>query len=299
MTYRRPAPELPDWLSRMLPFDRFMVGVEGREMHVMTAGEGRPVVMLHGNPTWGFLWRKVAAVLGSDFRVIVPDLVGLGLSDKPRTAEIHTIENHSRWIATLLEALEVEDFIFVGQDWGAPIGLHSFQRGGPQPAGIVLLNTAVAPPRKDFSPTLFHRFSNLPVVSDLAFSALEFPQAFTWIAQGDWDSIGARETEAYRYPLQDPSARVAPLALARMVPDSQEHPSVPPLHHVRDYLAGFEGPMAAVWGDRDPVLGSVGRYLERFLPSMPMLHTDAGHFLQEEVPFDIADAIQFVDASLD
>lgn len=297
MTQKRPAPPLPDWLERSLPFDRFMVGVEGRQMHVMTAGSGRPVLMLHGNPTWGYLWRKVAAVLGSGFRLVVPDLIGLGLSDKPRQPELHTVENHGRWIGRLIDLLELEDFIFVGQDWGGPIGLHSFTTGR-RPAGMVILNTAFAPPRKDFKPTLFHRFSQLPVVSDLTFKALEFPQAFMWSAQGDWDSLGPREVEAYRYPLREPADRVAPLALARMVPDSHEHPSIPPLRDIRDFLVGFDGPMAAVWGDRDPILGGVGRYFEKLMPRVPILHTDAGHFLQEEVPFEIADAIRYVDGEL-
>ncbi len=298
MTNRRVAPPLPDWLERMLPFERYTLGVEGREMHVMEAGQGRPVLMLHGNPTWGFLWRKVASVLGNGFRVVVPDLIGLGFSDKPREVETHTLENHARWISTLSEALDLQDFIFVGQDWGGPIGLLSFVRGELEPAGIVLLNTVFAPPKPGFQPTAFHRFASTPVVSKVAFSALEFPQSMLWTAQGDWGSIGTRETEAYRLPLAHAADRVAPLAMARMTPDNTEHPSAPPLAAVRDFVLGFDGPMAAVWGDRDPVLGSVGRYLEKVRPDVPVLHTQAGHFLQEEVPFEIADAIRYVDDSL-
>jgi haloalkane dehalogenase len=298
MLHRRDAPELPDWIERMLPFERYTVGVEGRQMHVMEAGEGRAVVMLHGNPTWGFLWRKVASVLGSGYRVVVPDLVGLGLSDKPRDDSAHTLENHARWVATLLAGLELEDFIFVGQDWGGPIGLLASARGAAKPAGMVILNTAFAPPRDDFRPTAFHRFANTPLVSDLAFRALEFPQSMLWTAQGDWDSVDERATRAYRYPLRNPDERAAPLALARMVPDSLDHPSVPPLQEVYDFITSFEGPMAAVWGDADPVLGRVGRFFEKTFPDVPLLHTSAGHFLQEEVPFEIAEAIHYVDSKL-
>jgi haloalkane dehalogenase len=282
----------------MLPFERYTVGVEGRQMHVMEAGEGRPVLVLHGNPTWGFLWRKVASVLGSGYRIIAPDLIGLGLSDKPREAEAHTLENHARWIGTLTASLGLEDFIFVGQDWGGPIGLLSFFQGGAQPAAMVMLNTVFGPPRENFRPTFFHQFSQTPVVSDLAFRAMEFPQAFVWSGQGDWSSIGPRASQAYRYPLRHAEDRIGPLALARMVPDSLEHRSVPPLHDVHDYITSFEGPMAAVWGDRDPVLGSVSRYFENLFPDVPLLHTEAGHFLQEEVPFEIADAIHYVDGEL-
>jgi haloalkane dehalogenase len=79
----------------MVPFTRYRVATrDGIAMHVMEQGAGRPVLMVHGNPSWGFLWRKVAARLPR-LRVVMPDLVGLGLSDKPRDAGFHTLENHA------------------------------------------------------------------------------------------------------------------------------------------------------------------------------------------------------------
>ncbi len=82
-----PAPDVPGWLRPLLPFRRYQVQVAAHRMHVMEAGVGRPVLMVHGNPTWGFLYRKIAARLnGEPLRVLMPDLVGLGLSDKPVTS---------------------------------------------------------------------------------------------------------------------------------------------------------------------------------------------------------------------
>jgi cis-3-alkyl-4-acyloxetan-2-one decarboxylase len=119
-----PAPPLPAWLDRMVPFERSVVDLGEHRVHVMQAGSGRPVLMLHGNPTWGFLWRKVAAELrGEPLRLVMPDLVGLGFSDKPRDLAAHTLENHGRWMAALVERLDLRDLVFVGQDWGGPIGL--------------------------------------------------------------------------------------------------------------------------------------------------------------------------------
>ncbi|MFT3924714.1 MAG: alpha/beta fold hydrolase [Myxococcales bacterium] len=292
-----PAPALPAWLSSELPFERYCVELEGQHVHVMEAGDprGRPVFMLHGNPTWGYLWRKVARELtGERLRLIMPDIVGLGLSDKPREASFHELERHGRIMAGLLEWLELRDVIFAGQDWGGPIGLLAFAENSSLLTGLVLLNTVVGPPRPGFRPTPFHRFARMPLVSELVFRGLGFPQTALWTVQGDKGSIRGQVARAYRFPLRSLRDNVAPLALARMVPDSLEHPSVAALGRAQMVITGYRGPVELVWGDRDPVLGRVRTHLERLLPSARVTRTQAGHFLQEEVPGPIAAAIRRV-----
>jgi len=290
------APALPDWLDRQLPFRRSLVDVGGGiRMHVMEQGEGRPVVMLHGNPTWGYLWRKVAVALaGEPLRIILPDLVGLGLSDKPRDPSAHTLENHARWFGALLDTLELDRFVFVGQDWGGPVGLRALADRPSRVAGLVLANTVIGPPRPGFKSTAFHRFARLPVVSDVAFRVAGFPQNALFWAQGDKRSIRGDVARAYRWPLRHLGDRVAPLALARMVPDSDAHPSIAALRRCQEFVDAFRGPIAVVWGDRDPVLGRVRSFIERRLPSVPVRRTNAGHFLQEEVPDELAAAVRDV-----
>ena len=154
-------PELPAWLEAMFPdgMRRRMVDVDGVDVHVAEWGRGQPVLLLHGNPSWGFLYRKVVAALRGELRLVVPDLVGLGLSDKPRDPSIHTLVNHGRWIGNLIDRLDLDDLIFVGQDWGGPIGLAALEHRAARLRGIVLLNTVVGPPRPGFKPTAFHRFA--------------------------------------------------------------------------------------------------------------------------------------------
>jgi haloalkane dehalogenase len=292
-----PAPALPEWLARQLPFRRSLVDVgDGLRMHVMEQGAGRPVVMLHGNPTWGYLWRKVAAALvGDPVRVILPDLVGLGLSDKPRDPAAHTLENHGRWLAALLDAVVGDEpIVFVGQDWGGPVGLRALADRPSRLAALVLANTVIGPPRPGFRPTTFHRFARMPVVSDVAFRVAGFPQIALWFAQGDRKSISGEVARAYRWPLRHFADRTAPLALARMVPDSHAHPSIASLQRCQELVDGFRGPAAIVWGDRDPVLGRVRSHIERSLPAAPVTRTQAGHFLQEEVPAELAAAVRDV-----
>lgn len=292
------APPIPPWLEHMLPFERYRVRVGAREMHVLEGGDpdGRPVLMLHGNPTWGFLWRKVAAELAATrgLRLLMPDLLGLGLSDKPHLAEEHTLENHGAWMGAFADALELDGVVLVVQDWGGAIGLRAFADRRARLAGLVLLNTVVGPPRPGFRPAAFHRFARLPVLSDVAFRGLELPQRLLFLAQGDRRSIRGDVLRGYRYPLRRYADRVAPLALARMVPDGPSHPSLAALAVCQELVTSFRGPLAIVWGDNDPVLGSVRRHLERLLPHAPVTRTKAGHFLQEEVPREIADAVRDV-----
>lgn len=292
-------PEMPGWLTRMFPpgMRRRMVDVGGANMHVMEWGpeDGRPILMVHGNPSWGFLYRKVVAALlesGERFRFVVPDLVGLGLSDKPHDPRAHSIEAHGAWLGALVDQLDLRDLVFVGQDWGGPIGLHALATRLDRVAAMVILNTVPGPPREGFRATSFHAFSQSRA-ADLVFR-LGFPQNVMTFAQGDKTSILGRTARAYRWPLRRLRDRVAPLALARMVPDTMAHPSVAALRVCQDAITAFTGPIAVVWGDRDPVLGSVVRHVARLLPHATMTRTSAGHFLQEEVPSEIAAAVRDV-----
>ena len=293
----KPPPGLPQWIGRMLPdgVRRYRLDAGGYVMHVMELGQGRPVLMVHGNPTWGFLYRKVMGALARDeVRLVVPDLIGLGFSDKPRLLGEHQLEHHATWLRTLIDTLDLRGLVLVGHDWGGPIGLRAISERPDRVAGLVLLNTVASPPREGFTPTRFHRFGRMPLVSDLAFRGLGFPQNVLARAQGNPASISGDVARAYRYPLRGWRNRAAPLALARMVPHAFDHPSVEPLRRCREFVVGFRGPAAIVWGDRDPILGRVRKWISQLLPAAEVTRTQAGHFLQEEVPDEIAAAVRRV-----
>lgn len=294
------APALPGWISAMLPVRRGAYYLEhgpdtSRRVAFLDEGDRNApaVVMLHGNPTWSFLWRKVIAALPR-YRCVAPDLLGLGLSSILPTLADHSIDRHADALVELLDALELPRYVLVGQDWGGPMLTAIGSRRPDRVAGVVLANTAaILPPRP--RGTAFHRFARLPVVSDLVFRGLGFPQGMLWTVQGDRRSLGwGKVAAAYRWPLRRRQDRIAPLALARMVPDGPDHPSMAALRRGQAWIEGFDGPMALVWGLRDPILGRALRRHELAFPRAPVTTTTAGHFLQEEVPLALAAAIEDV-----
>lgn len=289
-----PAPELPKWIEDQLPLGvkRYLLTIENYKMHVMEWGEGYPVLMLHGNPTWGFLYRKVVQnLLGKEVRLIVPDLIGLGFSSKPSSLKAHTVDNHCRWIQKLLDQLDLDQLVFVGQDWGGPIGIRALSDRPKLMRGLVVMNTIIGPPKEGFKPTWFHRFSWRPFMSNFYFRVLGFPQNGLHKVQGNPDSIQGDVRKAYMYPLNSFWKRVAPLALARMVPNNMDHPTVEGLRKNAKYIQSFNGPSAIVWGHKDPVLGRALSRIQNLLPNADLYETQGGHFIQEEEPVLIAKTI--------
>ena len=297
------APALPPVIARQLDLPRAVYRLQsgpyaGRRLHFIdrpgSDPAARPVVLLHGNPTWSFLWRKVIAAL-PEHRCLAPDLLGLGFSDRlPRMAD-HTVSGHAEAIAEWLRALDVQGAVLVAQDWGGPIGVCAGAREGQRIAGVVLANTSVLVPEKPRG-TAFHRFARRPVLSDLAFRVLGVPQTILHRVQGDPASIRGDVAAAYRWPLRRWRERIAPLALARLVPDRPDHPSVPELRRGEAWIRSFQGPIELVWGLRDPVLGRALKRHQEAFPNAAVTPTEAGHFLQEEVPEELAAAVRRVAA---
>lgn len=292
-------PPLPGFLAAEMPLRRRAYRLEqgedaGKTVHFVDHGpeRARPALFVHGNPTWSFLWRKVIAAL-PELRCIAPDLLGFGLSDRLARLEDHSVDRHAAAVAELVTALDLRDLVLVGQDWGGPIGVLAASLVPDRIAAVVLANTSVLVPARPRG-TLFHRFARVPVLSDVVFRGLGFPQNLLAVAQGDRRSIRGATARAYTYPLRSLADRTGPLALARMVPDGPDHPSLPALQRAEAWILGFSGPVALVWGERDPILGKALARHQRALPRASVTTTQAGHFLQEEVPEEIAAAVEDV-----
>jgi pimeloyl-ACP methyl ester carboxylesterase len=248
---------LPDYAAKILTdgYKSYLVEVEpGIKVHVLEVGSGFPLFLQHGNPTSGFLYRKVAAALPTDrVRVIMPTLVGLGFSSKVPASE-HTLDNHIRWIGRVLEQLQLTELVYAGQDWGGPIGMGALARSPDLLKGVVVLNTFFNAAKEEGDLSRGHAIAKRPIVGEFLFEVLvsifkNLPQT-----QGDPDSLPADVLELYSRPVEESGNDKAPLAMMRMVPDGPNHPTTPAMRVIEQYVQGLDIPAEIVWGRNDPIL---------------------------------------------
>ena len=285
---------LPSYASNMVDsnYKSYFIEVEpGLKVHVIEAGEGFPVFLMHGNPTSGFLYRKVVEKLPlNKVRVIMPTSLGLGFSSKIPASE-HTAENHIYWINKVLKELELKELVYAGQDWGGPIGMGALSLSPELLKGAVLLNTGFNAPKvnADLSPA--HALVKTPVLGELLLEVIFSIFERLKSVQGNPDSWTSEVAELYGRPVYESGNSKAPLAMMRMVPDGPNHPSAPSMRRVEEYVNTLEIPAEIVWGENDPILGRALPFMQQNFPNARLTKTTAGHFLQEEVPNEIAEAL--------
>ena len=283
---------IPEWILRRLPYNHYDIDVNGKNMHVMEKGKGKPIVLVHGNPMWGYLYKKVLDQISSEeARLIVPDLIGFGFSDKIKISE-HSLEAHTEWMASFFKTIKEESVGLVIHDWGGMIGVAGAMRAGKKIDGLVIMNTSVTAPKDGFTPTWFHSLSQLPVISDLLFRFFNFPLSVLKKFEGIPGSYSKEDLKIYKYPLRKFKDNVGPLALARMVPNNMEHPSVPIEKKVEEFLKSYKGPAEIVWGVNDSVMWKLRRRTERLLPQAKTVKTNAGHFVQQESSEKVVESIK-------
>ena len=285
---------LPIYASNMVDsnYKSYFIEVEqGLKVHVIEAGEGFPVFLMHGNPTSGFLYRKVVEKLPlNKVRVIMPTSLGLGFSSKIPASE-HTAENHIYWINKVLKELELKELVYAGQDWGGPIGMGALSLSPGLLKGAVLLNTGFNAPKvnADLSPA--HALVKTPVIGELLLEVIFSIFERLKSVQGNPDSWTSEVAELYGRPVYESGNSKAPLAMMRMVPDGPNHPSAPSMRRIEEYVNTLEIPAEIVWGENDPILGRALPIMQQNFPNARLTKTTAGHFLQEEVPNEIAEAL--------
>jgi len=285
---------LPDYAAAMVNsnYKSYFIEVEpGIKVHVLEVGEGFPVFLMHGNPTSGFLYRKIVEDLPLDsVRVIMPTSPGLGFSSKIPASE-HKLENHIQWINTVLNELELKELIYAGQDWGGPIGMGALSFSPDLLKGAVILNTGFNAPtiNVDLSPA--HATVKTPLIGELILEV--FFSIFERLGgvQGNPESWTPELVELYGRPVIESGNSKAPLAMMRMVTDGPTHPSTSSMIKIENYVKTLDIPAEIVWGINDPILGKALPRMQENFPKAPVTKTDAGHFLQEEVPAEIAEAL--------
>jgi haloalkane dehalogenase len=260
------------------------IAFEGLAMHYDDEGDGPPILLLHGEPTWSYLWRNVAPQLPG--RKIVPDLIGFGRSDKPEELGWYSYDRHVASVATLAEQLDVRDLTLVVHDWGGPIGFRFAVENPDRVERLVILNTAIGGGRPPSETWLRFR----QVVRDLG-GALDVGRL---IEAGTTNGLSDDVRQAYDACFPTPASKAGALAFPELVPAEPDHPNTVPMNRVADALRTFDRPALIVWGADDPVVPlRIGEHLAALLPNAegPVAIEGASHFLQEDKPDEVAAAI--------
>ncbi|HKI92964.1 MAG TPA: haloalkane dehalogenase, partial [Gaiellaceae bacterium] len=253
-------------------------------MHYLDEGAGDPVLLLHGEPTWSFLWRKILpAVTAAGHRAVAPDLLGFGRSDKPTDPGWYSYDRHVESIARLVSELDLRKLTLVVHDWGGPIGLRLAVEQPERVERLVILDTGVVGGQRMSDSWLRFRDAVRNVAGALDIGRL--------VAAGTAGGLADDVRAAYDAPFPTPESKAGAIAFPELVPTEDDHPSAPAMTRVRDALRSWEKPALVVWGAEDTVLPP--RVGERFLELLPgatrlELVENASHFLQEDAPADVA-----------
>jgi haloalkane dehalogenase len=258
--------------------------VDGVGLHYVDEGTGPPVLLLHGEPTSSYLWRKIIPQLPG--RRIAPDLIGFGRSDKPEDIGWYSYDRHVDSIARLVAELDLSGLTLVVHDWGGPIGLRFAVEQPERVERVVILNTGIGGGRPPSDTWL--RFRDVGRELGGALDIGRLVEAGT--AQGLSDEVRA----AYDAPFPTPESKAGALAFPELVPTEPGHPNTEPMNRVLAALREWTKPTLVVWGVEDPVLPP--HFAERFVELIPgaqgpVLIEGASHFLQEDKPDEVAKAI--------
>ena len=274
-------------------FEPNYVEQDALRMHYVDEGSGAPVLMLHGEPTWAFLYRKLIPPIAGVARAVVPDYFGFGRSDKPTRMEDYSYDFHCASIERFADELDLRDITVVVQDWGGPIGLRLAVERPDRVARLVFLNTGVGAGRAPSEEWLRFREFVRRVGTDLVPGQLIRISAVTELS----DEV----VDAYNAPFPTPESKAGVLAFPELVPTEPEHPSAAKMTEVREALATWEKPALVLFSDSDPIFTprAAERMAER-IPGAGPAETiaGAGHFLQEEKGEEIGERIvRFLDES--
>lgn len=276
------------------PFAPHYREVNGVALHYVDEGAGAPVLLVHGDPTWGYLWRAFVPVLARRHRCIVPDHMGMGKSAGRKELFPYRLAHHVANLEGLLLGLDLRDVTLVLHDWGGPVGLGVAVRHPERIRRLCLMNTwAFAP------------WPGPPLPRLLQLIRSERGERFVLERNGYVEAALTGTThhperlsravlDAYLAPYPTPESRLALLGWTRDIPLAEGEPSFAEMRRIEAGLAAFrDRPVLLAWGLRDPVLP--GPVLRRWQAVFPQAETvaleDASHFLQEDAPGPLVDRV--------
>jgi len=269
----------------LYPFESHYFSLGKHQLHYLDEGQDKknsPLLMLHGNPTWSFYYRRLVSAFRETHRVVVPDHIGCGFSDKPQKYP-YTLETHIQNLEKLVNKLELEDITLVIHDWGGAIGMGFATRNPEKIARVVVLNTSAF-----LSQRIPFRINicRLPVFGPTAILRFNaFAKSALKLAIADKKRMTKEICEAYLLPYNNKNNRIATLRFVQDIPMSEKVPSYSIVEEIESKLQLFKDtPMLIQWGAKDWCFDS--SFLEKWQTLFPGaecdVYEDAGHYVLED-----------------
>lgn len=249
-------------------------------LHYVDEGprDGAPVLLLHGEPTWSYLYRTMIGPLSAaGHRVLAPDLIGFGRSDKPTRMADYTYQRHVDWVTSFLTQLDLRDVTVVVQDWGSLIGLRVAAENPDRFAKLFIANGFLSTADRPAPPafTIWRAFARYTPIF-----------AAGWLVnRATVNPVPAAVRAGYDAPFPDKRYQAGARAFPQLVPTSPDDPAVPANRAAWDALGRWEKPVLCVFGRNDPILGKADGPLIAHIPGaagQPHARIAAGHFIQED-----------------
>ncbi len=293
--YRTPDPRFAALEGFPYPPHYLDVAVDdagGLRMHYVDAGQGPPVLLLHGEPTWSYLYRRMIPALATRHRVVAPDYFGFGRSDKPLDPAFYTYDRHCATVQAFVRALDLTGITVVVQDWGGPIGLRLAVEAPERFSRLVVLNTGLftgeAPGPGFMRWRAFAERTGLDLpIGRVIQSACARPPAPAVL-------------QAYEAPFPTRESKMGAARFPLIVPLRPEDPGAADMQRVHTALGQWRKPALVMFSDSDPVFApAAGERLAAHIPGAGPLRVvkDASHYLQEDQGEEIAQAILAFTAS--
>lgn len=266
----------------LYPFESHYLVLDGHRYHYLDEGAGEVLLLVHGNPTWSFYWRHLVDALRGKYRLVVPDHIGCGLSDKPADYS-YRLAQHVANLHALVERLDLRDVTLLGHDWGGAIGMGAALASPERFRRFVLFNTAAF--RSNRMPWRI-RAGRIPLLGRLAIQgANAFARAALHMATNHPKRMTPAVRAGYLAPYDSWSHRRATWEFVQDIPLSPRHPSYATLSAIEEGLPRFRrAPMMLVWGMRDWCF--TPHFLQRFVEIFPAAEVhriaDAGHYVVED-----------------
>lgn len=251
--------------------------VGGLRLAHLDEGEGHPVVLLHGEPTWSYLWRDtMRPLLDAGLRAIVPDHAGFGRSDKPTALDWYSYDRHVALTSELLERLDLRDATLVVHDWGGPIGLRIAVEQPQRVGRIVVTDTGLFTGHQRMSPA-WEAFRDFVAGSE------DLPVGFL-VRGGCHRDPGDEVIAAYEAPFHDAASKAGARAFPLLIPRTPQEPGAAEGRRALEALATDDRPKLVLWAEHDPVipLATGERFAAAIGSEVAHVVPDAGHFLQED-----------------